>query len=337
MSEPLVGIVILNWNGLELTKACLKSLERQSYSNTFITIVDNGSSDGSVKWLSNKTTVHPIENRKNRGFAKALNQGINACLKKDCTYIVSLNNDTTLDKDWLKQLVRYLEKNPKTDFAQGSSMQSKKTDIYDSSGVYIDRGFIPYQRGLNKKDPETTIKAIGPNAAGSIYRSTMLRSISYKGKEYFDEQFFAYVEDVDFNLRATLRGHKFSFIPEALLYHVGSATGEKVSKRKMFWGSRNLIWLVFKNVPFSVMKKHARYIIKAHLANLQFLSREQKSNFLPYLFGLVTGIVGIPLFWKKRRENLKLQKLSNDALLDLLAHSSPPFTNPFRKVLNLLK
>jgi GT2 family glycosyltransferase len=234
-------------------------------------------------------------------------------------------------------MVSYLEQNPDCGFAQGASMQSDHPSLYDSTGIYLEAGFIPNQRASGKTEPCLEIPVIGPNAAGSIYRASMLKAVAHRPGAFFDNRFFAYVEDVDFNLRCTVRGYKFGYVPKAKLFHIGSATGSKIAKKKMFWGSRNLVWLVFKNVPLKVLIKTYKKILRSHLANLQFLHREQPGNFAPYLYGLIVGVLGTPLFVLKRWQNLRKIVISNDKFLDLLVPSNPPLANPFKRVVNLLK
>lgn len=336
MNNPLVGIVVLNWNRLNLTQECLESINKQSYKNNKIIVIDNGSTDGSIDWLS-KQHITLIENKRNRGFARAINQGIAQAIDERCDYVVSLNNDAQPDKKWLEILVDYMESHPMVGFAQGSSMQADNTDTFDSTGIYLERGFIPNQRAANSKDPRLDIVAIGPNAAGAIYRTEMLKSIEITQGEYFDNRFFAYVEDVDFDLRCSLRGYKFAYVPKAKMFHIGSATGSKIARRKMFWGARNMIWLVYKNAPWPVFLRSFKMIARSHLANLQFLWREQRGNYIPYISGLVVGVLWLPLFINKRRKNLSLQKLSNEDFLNLLTPSNPSLYNPLRRLANLLK
>lgn len=337
MTSPPVGIVILNWNRLELTQTCLKTVAKQSYINRRIYVVDNGSHDGSVAWLNNQLGIQTIYNSKNIGFARAINQGIKKALEDECKYVVALNNDAEVAQDWLAKLVTHMEKNPRIGFSQGASMQAAHKHLFDSSGIYLERGFIPNQRAFGSSEPRTDMPIIGPNAAGAIYRSDMLRAVRYSSDEYFDKHFFAYVEDVDFDLRCTMRGYECGFVPSAKLFHIGSATGNKVVKKKMFWGSRNMVWLVFKNASWGVLTKTIRPIIRSHAANLQFLWREQRANFYPYLYGLLVGLAALPLFIRRRHINMRLRTMSDETLLDILIPSNPPLSNPLRKIRGLLK
>ena len=328
---------MLNWNGLAMTQKCLGSLRRQTYKNFRVIIVDNGSTDGSISWLEQQNDVVLIKNKRNLGFARAFNQGILRALSLGTHYVAAVNNDTVLDKQWLQHLVAFMESHQQVGFAQGATLQDGQKHLYDSSGIYLEKGFIPNQRALGQDNPRLDLPAIGPNAAGAIYRSTMLQHVSTRGGDFFDRRFFAYVEDVDFNLRCTARGFAFAFVPEARIYHEGSATGNRIAKRKMFWGARNLVWLVYKNAPLGVLRQTWRLIIRSHLANLQFLWREQRPHFLPYLSGLIVGVLCIPRFYRDRCENLRKQRISDADLLALLVPSNPPLHNPLRRLRNLVK
>lgn len=337
MSKPLAGIVVLNWNRLDLTKRCLSNLENQTYNEKLVIIIDNGSTDGSVGWLSEQTNVTLIKNKRNFGFARAVNQGIALALGKKCKYVVTLNNDTEIDPTWLEKLVVFMESNPDVSFAQGASMESKNKKVFDSTGIYLEEGFMPRQRASGSTSPSLDTNAIGPNAAGAIYRSNALNELAIKNEQWFDNRFFAYVEDVDFNLRAAARGHRFAFIPAAILHHHGSLTGDVIAKKKMFWGARNQIWLVYKNAPWPVIRVKFKKITVSHLANLQFLWRKQRSNFWPYLAGVVVGVLRLPLLVADRRINMRKQTIANQSFLSLLTPANPPLSNPLRKLINLLK
>lgn len=332
-----VGVVILNWNGLEITKRCLESLFKQTYKDFETIVIDNGSSDGSVNWLGRNKEINLIINETNQGFAKAINQGINKAIDDGCSYVVGLNNDTELDKEWLFELINFMDSNPDISLAQGATMQLGDKTLFDSSGIYLEKGFVPNQRALGQDSPRLDMAAIGPNAAGAIYRTSSLEDVKIANGDFFDSRFFAYVEDVDLDLRFFLRGYKFAFVPSAKLYHAGSYTGNKIAHKKMYWGARNLVWLVYKNVPVKVLRQTWKLIVRSHAANLQFLWREQRGNFLSYLKGLFVGLVSIPRFIKDRQVNLKAQRVDNTEFLDTLVPSNPPLTNPFKRILNLLK
>jgi len=213
--------------------------------------------------------------------------------------------------------------------AQGSNYSTGAMDTYDSTGIYLEEGFIPRQRASGKTTKDLEITSVGPNAAAVILRRTLIDDISYKGN-LLDDRFFAYVEDVDMLLRAFSRGWKHAFVAKATAIHIGSVTGERVSTKKMYWGTRNLIWLLTKNVPIIVLRKKFKKIAVSHLANMQFLYRSNKTLFWAYMRGFVVGIVLSPLMYRKRSYISKHRAVEKETYLQILTPSAPPLNNPIK-------
>src|SRR3989339_346256 len=114
MNKPLVYILILNWNGKEDTLECLSSLKKIDYPNYKTIVIDNGSTDDSVKIINKKyPKIKIIENKKNLGYAEGNNVGIRYALKNKADYVLILNNDTIVDKKFLTELVKVGESNEK--------------------------------------------------------------------------------------------------------------------------------------------------------------------------------------------------------------------------------
>ena len=118
MNHPKVSVIIVNWNGKKYLEVCLSSVFNQTYPDYEVILVDNGSTDGSIEYIKNNfSKVKLIELNKNYGFAKANNIGIKEAFKNsDIKYVITLNNDTLTDINWLFFLVRVME----TDSSIGS-------------------------------------------------------------------------------------------------------------------------------------------------------------------------------------------------------------------------
>lgn len=240
-----ISIIIPNYNGLEYLEVCLESLSKQTFKDFEVIVVDNGSYDGSCEYVKgNHPYVKIIELDHNCGFSRAVNEGIKAC-KSD--FIVLLNNDIEVDADWLSNLVKCI-KNDDSIFSSSSKMiryydRSKLDDIGDDYNIL---GWA-YKRGdgfpiskYNKID-----KIFSSCAGAAIYRKDILDEIGY-----FDENFFAYLEDVDIGYRAKIHGYKNMFCSDAVVYHIGSATsGSKYNSFKVKLSARNNIYLIYKNMP----------------------------------------------------------------------------------------
>lgn len=240
-----VSIIIPNYNGLKYLEVCLKSLSRQTFKDFEVIVVDNGSNDGSCKYVKdNYPYVRVIELINNGGFSKAVNQGIKASEGK---YIVMLNNDTEVEHDWLENLYNCLTKDKIIFSCASKMMQYNDRQKVDDAGDWYSILGWAYQRGHGKAGERfNRVEEVFSSCAGAaIYRKDILDEVGY-----FDESFFAYLEDVDIGYRARIHGHKNMFCPDAVVYHIGSATsGSKYNSFKVKLSARNNIYLIYKNMP----------------------------------------------------------------------------------------
>lgn len=241
--EKKVTVIIPNYNGLSFMKPCLEALERQTYQGFEILVVDNGSTDGSAQWLEEQG-VPSILLKENTGFSGAVNAGIRA---SETPYVILLNNDTEVCPDYVKELVRCMERSPKIFSASSRMIQFHNRELLDDAGdMYSLMGWA-YQRGTGQpvKGYKKARKIFSACAGAAIYRRSVFEEIGY-----FDEQHFAYLEDMDVGFRAKIYGYDNVYCPTAEVYHVGSATsGSKYNSFKVKLAARNNIYLNYKNMP----------------------------------------------------------------------------------------
>lgn len=243
-SMPLVQVVIPNWNGHHLLPHCLEAIYKQTFSDFAVTVVDNGSTDGSVTWLQEHFPfVNVIANSENRGFAAAVNQGLRAVESK---YVATLNNDAKPDPGWLEALVSAAESDPRIGMCASKMLFADQPHLINSAGICLDWAGIAWDcRGGEPDQPEERPTEIfGPCAGAALYRRKMLDEVGL-----FDEDFFAYLEDVDLAWRARLAGWIALYVPGARVYHAHSATLGEGAPFKSFLLGRNKVWLIVKNYP----------------------------------------------------------------------------------------
>jgi len=253
--QPTVAVVIVNWNGRSWLETCLPTLQRQTYNNFDILIVDNGSTDGSIAWLSeNYPDVIIIPLEENLGFAAANNIGIQA---KDSPLIALLNNDTLVDEGWLAALVTAVS-SPNTGMVASCIVRWHEPDLLDSAGIQVDRSGIAWNRGWEQpvSIAAEPCSVFGPSAAAALYRRDMLDEIGL-----FDEDYFAYYEDVDLAWRAQRAGWDCQYAPDAKVRHWHSATSEKTPHFKNFLNGRNKLWTIWKNYDWPALLWFAPIII----------------------------------------------------------------------------
>jgi GT2 family glycosyltransferase len=241
--EKKLTIIIPNYNGLKFMEPCFAALEKQSYKNYDLLVVDNGSTDGSVEWLK-EHGISSIFLAENTGFTGAVNVGIKAA---HTPYVILLNNDTEPEKDYVKEMVRMMETSPKIFSVSCKIIQMYQKELMDDAGdMYTVLGWA-FQRGVGQKSSGYTKprRIFSACAAAAIYRREVFEEIGY-----FDESHFAYLEDLDIGYRARIHGYDNVYCPTAVVYHVGSGTsGSKYNSFKVKLAARNNIYLNYKNMP----------------------------------------------------------------------------------------
>ncbi len=231
--------MIPNWNGKKYLEGCLESLASQSFQDFKVIVVDNASTDNSIELIESKFPwVKTIKNTRNLGFAAAINQGIRT---SNTEYIATLNNDTQCTREWLASLLEALDSEP--DAGMAASRMLRFNGTIDSTGIEVYRSGGAYDRGAGKKNGEFPREVFGACAGAALYRRKMLEDIGL-----FDESYFAYLEDVDLAFRARLRGWKAIYVPNAVVYHIHSATA-KTGYFKLYHILRNKLWNTWKYYP----------------------------------------------------------------------------------------
>lgn len=314
-----VAVVIPNWNGKEDLPACLDSLRTQSELCEII-VVENGSTDGSlelVKSLYPEVTLLP--QKKNLGFDGGVNVGIRYALDKNYPYIALLNNDAVADKDWLRHLVMALENNPQAGIATCKFMDSAKQHLDSTGDIYTTWG-LSYPRGRGepvseKYDGDTLV--FGASGGASLYRAALLRQIGL-----FDEDFFAYYEDVDISWRAQLTGWKVAYEPKAIAYHKISATSSKIKGFATYHTIKNYPWVLWKNVPLGLLPV---ILPRFTLAYWSFLfSALARGQIIPAGKGVTMSLVLLPKKLMQRWRIQRMKSVPNTYLRSILVWDLPP-------------
>ncbi|MBX4197087.1 glycosyltransferase [Candidatus Saccharibacteria bacterium] len=318
-------VVIPNWNGADRLRSCLDSLRTQSLQHQII-VVDNGSVDESVEIIEKEyPEIILIRHKRNKGFAGGVNAGIKYAIQHSAKYVALLNNDAVADKKWLKNLVGFLDDNPKTGIATSKICDDKKTHLDSTGDLYTIWG-LPYPRGrgepyTNKYDADTLVFAASGGA--SLYRIKMLEQIGL-----FDEDFFAYYEDVDISFRAQLAGWKISYVPEAVVYHEIGATSGLIKGFTTYQTLKNLPLLLWKNVPWKLMPKVWPRLVLAYCGIV--FSALRRGQFAAVIKALVVGAI---LWPKKLIERGRIQRnrqVPTSYVNSIITHDLPPNAHKLR-------
>ena len=222
-NQPQVCVVILNWNGLDDTLQCLENLQKISYTNYEVVVVDNGSANNEAATICQEyPKVHLIQNSTNLGYTGGCNQGIEYGLTHGADYILLLNNDTIPQKNSLDKLVAFADSTPnagplspvilyddrKTIWFAGATTRLGITR-HAHKGELLDAVHLPEQPFITESVPGTAM----------LVRAKLLQEIGL-----FDNTFFAYYEDVDLCRRAKRAGYEAYVVPGSIIYHKKSAS-----------------------------------------------------------------------------------------------------------------
>jgi len=238
---PKVFIVILNYNGNDVLKKCLLSVFKNDYPNFEIVLVDNNSSDGSFeKVKTDFSKVNFIKNEENLGFSAGNNIGIRFALERMADYVLLLNNDVEVEKDFLNRLVSVGEKNPKAGILSPLIFNNETKQVWFSGGT------INWWR--MKSSHEKSVKKSDCYESEFITGCAMLvKKEVFKKIGLLDEDFFLYWEDADFSLRAGKAKFKKIVVTSSWVYH--SEKSEKNRKNKVYWLVVSGLIFFKKNTP----------------------------------------------------------------------------------------
>lgn len=308
--------MIPNWNGEHFLELCLSSLKRQSFEDFETILVDNGSTDGSLGLIARDfPEVGVVSLDENLGFSAAANAGIKA---SDAELVALLNNDTEQDPGWLEALVRAADSHPDAGSFASKMLDFQDRRMLDGAGDALRLSGLPYRLGHGERDrgqfesPEAVFGACG---AAALYRRRMLEEIGL-----FDEDFFAYCEDGDLSFRAHLAGYECRYVPDAVVYHMGSAsTGGKRSVTATTLGTRNSLGLLVKNLPLSVAPHLLPFFVVGQLARL--LTAAATGTLRAHLEGLAGAWRHLPLMLEKRR-GIQVSRKVSDASIRVVVLSS---------------
>lgn len=243
------AVVIPNYNGIQYLADCLNSLKNQSVRDFDVIVVDDCSTDDSIKETEcNFSWVSSVKRDKNGGFAVSVNDGIRLAKENGAEYVILLNNDTVAENTFVEKLVNAIEEDERIFSVQAKMLSLKEPDIIDDAGDFYTVLGWAYARGKGKDASKYNKKGsiFAACAGAAIYRVAVFDEIGM-----FDEAHFAYLEDIDLGYRALLYGYINMYEPEAVVYHAGSATsGSRYNEFKIRLAARNSVYLIFKNQTF---------------------------------------------------------------------------------------
>lgn len=317
--QPLVSIVIPNWNGANFLPACLDALRGQTYPRVEVIVADNASTDGSRVLLSaDYPEVRLVALPENRGFTGACNAGMQAA---NGEIVILLNNDTEVKPDWVEQVVAAFDRHPEAGLVASKMLLFDRRDTLHTAGDYYTVDGRAGNRGVWQPDgpaynrEEYVFSACGGSSA---YRREMLDEVGL-----LDDDFFFSMEDIDLAWRAQLAGWRCVYAPQAVVYHHLAATGGGVTAS--FYDGRNTLWVIGKNYPGGLLRRNWPQIVRAQ-ARLAWdaIKAWRGKAARARLRGMLRGLLTLPAVLRKRKQIQANRRVTDETIASMLSPVGGP-------------
>ncbi len=251
-NQPLVAVVILNWNGKHWLEKFLPSVVAHAYPNQKIIVGDNASTDDSISFLKEKyPAVQIIQNTTNEGFAGGY-QTVLQQVKAD--YFVLLNSDVEVTKHWIEPIIEWMESDEKLAACQPKIRSYHQPELFEYAGAaggFIDKNGFLFCRGrvfnhleIDEKQYDNNLEIFWATGAAMFVKAKLFHAVGG-----LDATFFAHQEEVDLCWRLKNAGYKIGYCGQSTVYHVGGGMLPQGNPRKTYLNFRNSLFLLFKNLP----------------------------------------------------------------------------------------
>ena len=292
--EPLVYIIILNYNSYEETIRCLKSVKDIEYDNFRVIVVDNNSKDDSVEALGNYVSDYVfLINESNLGYAKGNNVGIEYALNHGAEYLCILNNDVEVERDFLSKLINYLEANMDVGIAGPCICDFQRRDRIQSMGASINL-YTGLAQGKMKnvqydKVAQSFVDVDYLGGACFVIKRKVIEDIGT-----IPEMYFLFFEETEFCLKAKRKGYKLICLKESKVYHKRSATISKYKGLSYYYLNKNRIVFMRRNASLLQRLVFYIYLLAESIGRILF-RREAIALLQIYYEGLKADIHNIDM------------------------------------------
>jgi GT2 family glycosyltransferase len=290
-----VTLTVLNYNGRELLPIVLDSIGRQTASGFCVRVLDDASTDSSVEYLAEEwPKVEVVRSQTNLGVTAAMARAIELA---STPYVALLNNDLELDPNWLREMLSALEAHPEAGSADCKMLNFNDREKLDGAGDIVGRNGYPRRRGQLERDRgqyDTPGEVFSATGGAALYRRAAFERVGP-----FDVDLGAYYEDVDWGFRARLLGMTARYVPQAIAYHVGSATTGRDPGRYAELIVRNQVTVLVKNFPSPLLLRFFPRMVFFQVKWLAFDVRQGVAR--AHVRGLAAALRELPRTLAKRR------------------------------------
>jgi len=245
-SDFQVTVIIVTWNSARHIGRCLGSIEKQSVRPFDVIVVDNGSTDETLRIVEAQRGLNlKVQGLKvNTGFAAANNLGVRMARGE---WVALLNADAFPAEDWIEQLRAAQRAHPDVSCFASRLIMAERTDVLDGEGDAYHPSGLAWRQ--NHGEPVASAPRVQGDSFSACAAAALFERQAFLAVGGFDEDYFAYFEDVDVGFRLRLQGRECLYVPEAVVHHVGSASTGRRSDLAVHYGTRNLIWTYWKDMP----------------------------------------------------------------------------------------
>lgn len=321
MEQPIVTIIILNWNGRIDTIACVESLRKIDYDHHNIIVVDNGSTDGLTDYLEiNYPEIIIIKNNKNLGFTGGNNVAVRKAIENKSDYILLLNNDTIVEANFLTELIKVANKDDGIGIVQSKLLYYNDKTI-NSTGLLCDYFGFTWLRGRFEKDNGqydkfTESKFFYASGACVLINKNLCSDLYSIYNGIFDDVLFAYYEDTDLSWNARLFGYKIVFCPDSICNHKEGQSTIGQNKKRVFWGFRNQIRVLLKNYSIIniILILPVTLLVELFLIFVLVIYKRDPGYIIVYMKSIVWNLLNIKSLIKYRKKIQSL-RVNNDNII----------------------
>jgi len=297
MSEPFFSVILVSWNSGDYLPRCLNSLDSQTFRDFEVVIVDNGSTDGSLDGIIEKYPRLKFQIKElgqNRGFSAANNIGVQIARGP---WAALLNTDAFPAPDWLSTLAQAIARFGNQCVYASRQIQADLPNLLDGEGDVYHVSGLGWRRHYNypvyeASEPFRVFSACGATA--------LFPRADFLAVGGFDEDYFAYHEDVDLGFRLRLRGLDCMLIPQAVVHHIGSASSGKASDFAVYHGHRNLVWTFFKDMPALLFWLYLPLHLVMNLVFILYFAAQGRGRVI--LRAKWHALRGLPSMLRKRKQ-----------------------------------
>lgn len=293
--KPLVYIILVNYNGLEDTIDCLRSLNNINYDNYKIVIVDNNSNGNDAEILSKESGFELFALEENIGFAGGNNIGIEFAMKNNADYVLLLNNDTIVEEDFLCKLVETAEKDNRVGAVGGKIFYFDDKEKLWYAGAKINKfNGKTYHEGVNKNDSKKySIEKETEYITGCMM---LVSKEAIEKVGMMDDSYFLYYEETDWNVKIKQAGYKLMYNPSSVIYHKISQSTKELNYIMVCYYDRNSYHFIMNN--FGIINRMYMFLYKRINLFCKYVyyiirGNEEKKNLVSLTYKMIrNGIMG---------------------------------------------